>query len=413
MNDASTDTTRRHVLVVGSSHLAIAAAAELEARGADVHTPTSIEPTALASLHAAIYCDDDDVGNISAAIDLHEAAPGIRIVLRSFNSRIRERLPELLGDCHVLSASRIAAPCFCDLAVGAGGPDAGPRGRNLLVRAFDRIRGSDMVAVLRQLWRRPLLRWLLVAMLLLMVGQALVARAAFDYSTREAVHVGITSIATFGFADAGLAGPALATRDTWVQVTAVLTMLLDVVLVTVLLSLIADALIGERFARVFGGSSRRLRGHVVVAGVGTVGYRVVRELVERGYRCAAIEADEDGPFVAGARRLGASVTIADVRHEEEFAQLGVDRAVAFIAATGDDAANLEAAFTAMSIAPDVPVVVRCFDPDLAARLEHLDGVAASRSVARLAAPAFVDAALGPDTTEGDAQDLHAALTSPS
>jgi voltage-gated potassium channel Kch len=87
------------------------------------------------------------------------------------------------------------------------------------------------------------------------------------------------------------------------------------------------------------------------------------------------------------------VTIADVRQEEEFGQLSIDRAVAVLALTDSDSSNLEAAFTAMSIAPDVPVVVRCYDPQLAARLERLDGVAASRSVARLSAPAFVAAAL--------------------
>ena len=379
------------VLVVGTSNLAAAVASEFAARGIDVAT----EPSAIAdaSIRTAIYCDDDDVANIAAAIDLHEVAPDARIVLRSFNSRISERLPELLGDCRVLSASLLAAPALCDLAVGPGGPDAGPRRRTRLVRTLDRLRGSDFVAVARQLWRRPLLRWLLLAMLLLMLVQSLVTRAAFGYDFDQALHVGISSIATLGFADAGLAGSKLAAQPGWIQAAGVLTMLLDIVLITVLLGLIADALVGERFARVFGGSSRRLRGHVVVAGLGTVGYRVVRELTERGYRCAVIEADEDGPFVAGARRLGASVTIADVRNEDDFAQLSIDRAVAVIAATSDDAANLEAAFTAMSIAPDVPVVVRCFDPGLAARLERLHGIAASRSVARLAAPAFVDAAL--------------------
>lgn len=120
-----------------------------------------------------------------------------------------------------------------------------------------------------------------------------------------------------------------------------------------------------------------------------------------------IEADEDGPFVAGARRLGAHVTIADVRQEEEFSALAIDRAIAVLALTDDDAANLEVAFTAMSIEADVPVVVRCFEPGLAQRLETIEGIAASRSVARLAAPHFVDAALAgrSSATSGDAEIL--------
>ena len=385
------------MLLVGNSHLAQVVAQLLARSGVELLRPGQVREGD--RIDVAMFCDDDDVSNIAAALELREYAPDVRIVLRSFNSRIRERLPELLGDCIVLSASRVAAPQLVDLAVGEGGPDRGPARRSWPVRASDRVRGSHAAAVWRQLVRRPLFRWMLAIMALLVVLQSWMAHAAFGYDLLHSVHTGIAAIVTLGFADAGLIGPGLADEPAWVQVGSVLSLLVDVVLVTVLLGLVADALVSERFARVFGGSARRMRGHVVVAGLGTVGYRVVKELVARGYRVAAIEADEDGAFVAGARRLGAHVTIADVRQEEEFTALSVDRAVAVLALTDDDAANLEAAFTAMSISAEgdepeeVPVVVRCFEPTLAERLETIDGIAASRSVARLAAPRFVEAAL--------------------
>jgi hypothetical protein len=379
------------VLLVGTSHLAQAVAQRLAVEPVELLRP---EPELEHDdVEVAMFCDDDDVSNIAAALELRERAPDARIVLRSFNSRVRERLPDLLGDCAVLSASKVAAPELCDLAVGAGGPGDGPARRSRVVRTADRIRGSHAMAVARQLARRPLFRWMVAVMLALIVVQSLLAHVAFGYGPVQSVHTGVAAIVTLGFADAGLIGPTLAEEAMWVQVASVASMLIDVVLVTVLLGLVADALVSERFARVFGGSARRMRGHVVVAGLGTVGYRVAKELTERGYRVAAIEADEDGPFVAGARAIGAHVTIADVRQEEEFANLSLDRAIAFLALTDDDAANLEAAFTAMSLAPDVPVVVRCFDTGLAQRLESIEGITASRSVGRLAAPSFVAAAL--------------------
>lgn len=387
------------VLLVGTSHLAQAIAQELATRPVELVRPGEVGDPG--TLDVVIFSDDDDVGNIAAALELREHAPDVRIVLRSFNSRVSERLPELLGDCEVLSVSRLAAPGLCDLAVGVGGPDEGPARRGTVARTVDRARGSHAAAVVRQLVARPLFRWLLGLMLLLVVLQSWMAHAAFGYGLGQSIHTGVAAIVTLGFADAGLIGPQLADEPNWVQVGSVLTLLVDVVLVTVLLALVADALVSERFARVFGGSARRMRGHVVIAGLGTVGYRVLRELCSRGYRVAAIEADHEGPFVAGARRLGAHVTIADVRQEEEFQQLSVERAVAVLALTDDDAANLEAAFTAMSIAPDVPVVVRCFDPELAARLEVMPGIAASRSVARLAAPHFVAAAFGAREPSGE------------
>lgn len=390
------------VLLVGTSHLAHAIADDLATRPVELVRPGAVADPR--TLDVVVFSDDDDVANIAAALELREHAPDVRIVLRSFNSRISERLPELLGECEVLSSSRLAAPGLCDLAIGVGGPEHGPASRRAISRAIDRARGSHAAAVGRQLVARPLFRWLLGLMLVLVVLQSWMAHAAFGYGLVQSAHTGVAAIVTLGFADAGLIGPALADEPTWVQVGSVLTLVVDVVLVTVLLALVADALVSERFARVFGGSARRLRGHVVIAGLGTVGYRVLRELCARGYRVAAIEANPDGPFVAAARRLGAHVTIADVRQEEEFQQLSVRRAVAVMALTDDDAANLEAAFTAMSIAPDVPVVVRCFDPELAARLELIPGIVASRSVARLVAPHFVRAALGSREAAGQLRE---------
>jgi voltage-gated potassium channel Kch len=380
------DAQQRPVLVEGDSHLALIVREHLAERGVALAEPGAWD------VGAAVFCDDDDVANLSAALALRDAAPETRLVLRSFNTKLRHRLPELLGDCHVLSATQLAAPDFCDLAVGPGAHGSAHAGR--LVRALDRMRGSHPAAIARQLWRRQLFRWALLTVAALVLAQAVLAGQVRELSALEALHAGLAGVLTLGFMDTGLAGPSLAHEPVWLQLAAVFTSVLDVVLFTVLLGLVADALVSERFARVFGGSARRLSGHVVIAGLGTVGYRILLELTRRGYRCAVIESDEQGPFLSGARALGATVTIADVRQEEEFQQLGLDRAIAFLAVTDNDAANLEAAFTASSLgSDDLSIVVSCFDPDLATRLERLPSIAASRSVARLAAPAFVDAAL--------------------
>jgi voltage-gated potassium channel Kch len=391
MEDADTGEAKV-VLLVGTSHLAQSVAQLLAVRDVELVRPGE-QRIDVAALDVAVFCDDDDIANIASALELRERCPDLRIVLRSFNTRVREHLPELLGDCIVLSASRLVAPELCDLAVGGGGPSQGPARRGRLERAADRARGGHAAAVMRQLAARPLFRWLVATMVLLVVLQSWMAHAAFGYGFVQSAHTGVAAIVTLGFADAGMIGIDLADEPTWVQVGSVLTMVVDVILITVLLGLIADALVSERIAGVFGGSARRMRGHVVLAGLGTVGYRVLRELVGRGYRVAVIEADEDNPFLASARGLGAHVHVADVCRDEEFAQLAVDRSVAFLALTDDDAANLEAAFAAMSIAPGVPIVMRCFDPKLAARLEAFEAITASRSVGRLAAPHFVEAAL--------------------
>jgi Trk K+ transport system NAD-binding subunit len=59
--------------------------------------------------------------------------------------------------------------------------------------------------------------------------------------------------------------------------------------------------------------------------------------------------------------------------------------------TNDDAANLGAALNARALRPDVRVVLRLFDHDLAHRVESAFSIHVSRSVSSLAAPAFTAA----------------------
>jgi Trk K+ transport system NAD-binding subunit len=75
-------------------------------------------------------------------------------------------------------------------------------------------------------------------------------------------------------------------------------------------------------------------------------------------------------------------------------ELDVAHARCLVAATDDDLANLQAALNARAINPKLRVVLRVFDPDLAARVERAFSIHISRSVSSLAAPTFAAAAVG-------------------
>src|SRR5207302_8111149 len=50
-------------------------------------------------------------------------------------------------------------------------------------------------------------------------------------------------------------------------------------------------------------------GHVIVCGLGNIGFRAVEELVHSNERVVVVERASDGRFVATARRLGVAVVI--------------------------------------------------------------------------------------------------------
>lgn len=137
------------------------------------------------------------------------------------------------------------------------------------------------------------------------------------------------------------------------------------------------------------------KGHVIVCGLGSVGFRVAEELLGMGIPVFAVELDEKGAFVQKGREIGVHVVIGDARSENLLRELNVAQARAAIVATDDDLANLEIAMDVRELRRDVPIVMRLFDQKLANKVKAMLGVNVSVSTSRLAAPLFASAALDP------------------
>jgi Trk K+ transport system NAD-binding subunit len=134
-------------------------------------------------------------------------------------------------------------------------------------------------------------------------------------------------------------------------------------------------------------------GHVIVCGMGKVGYRVTQELLKLDREVVAIEANDGGRFVEKAKSLGIPVIIADARRTENIIKAGVLQAAAIIPCTDNELTNLDIALDAREINPQIKVVMRMFDPDLARRVEKGFGIHTALSTSALAAPVFAAASL--------------------
>jgi Trk K+ transport system NAD-binding subunit len=135
-------------------------------------------------------------------------------------------------------------------------------------------------------------------------------------------------------------------------------------------------------------------GHVVVCGLGNIGFRVVEELLKADEQVVVIEADRNNRFLASARRLGAAIVPGDATVPEVLRQARAGAARAVIAATGQELANVEVALLTRELNPTQRVVVRLSDADLAETLREAANVRLALSVPALAAPAFVAALFG-------------------
>jgi len=134
------------------------------------------------------------------------------------------------------------------------------------------------------------------------------------------------------------------------------------------------------------------RDHIVICGLGKVGYRVVKELLNLGEEVVGIEHNAAGPFLEEIRRMDVPVLLGDARQREMLEKARVQEASAIVACTQDDLTNLDIALDARSLQPGIKVVLRMFDAQLAERVRNGFGIHTAFSTSALAAPVFAAAA---------------------
>jgi Trk K+ transport system NAD-binding subunit len=212
----------------------------------------------------------------------------------------------------------------------------------------------------------------------------------------DAVYFTVETIGTIGYGDFSFAA-----QSQWLRVFAIVLMILGATLATMLFALLTNLLISRRIAESLGRRNLgRMRGHVVVVGLGSIGVRVVEGLLAKGASVVVVERDEDNRYLAQARALGVPVVIADATQPATLRTVGLARAAAVAVLTSGDLVNIE---TGLAVRDqlgerwrEVPVVLRVFDAALAETVETSLGFGFVRSASALAAPWFVGAALGLD-----------------
>jgi len=146
--------------------------------------------------------------------------------------------------------------------------------------------------------------------------------------------------------------------------------------------------------------------HVILVGLGRVGWRSYCVLRGFGVPLVVIVLHEEGEFVADARRAGTPVLVGDARRDALLEAAGVRRARALIAATNDDLANLEMALDARRLHDSIRVVLRMFDQTMANKVKDRFAIPAAWSSAALAGPTFAASAVTPNFVASTVVDQH-------
>jgi Trk K+ transport system NAD-binding subunit len=378
--------------------------------------------------------DQDDGGNIDAAMLARELYPRLRIVLRMFNRSLGEGIAGLLGNCAVLSESAIAAPAFvsaaldgearrvidlagqqlyvaprdevspddvaCGLAVGADGDDdlevlPADEQRADLVLAFSRTPRPVPTPVRHHPHPLRTLALLLgrrlrlaLTMLLAVLLLASLVLAVVDRQLGWWLSFYTVVLTTLGGASPERSVPLAE------QLLQLLLALLSAALIPLVTAAVVAAMVNARLRLAAGGLAEPIEDHVVVVGLGNVGTRVLRALYERGVPTVAVDRHEQARGVPVARQLRIPVIIGDSTHEQTLLAASVRTCRTLLVVSAPDVSTLETALLGRAANPDVRLVLRLFDGEFAGRVQRLLRDSSSHSVSYLAAPAFAAALLG-------------------
>ncbi|NKY89728.1 NAD-binding protein [Nocardia veterana] len=370
---------------------------------------------------ALALVDQADVENFHAALRAHELNPRIRLVIRMFNTGLGFRIRRLFSDCVVLSISEMAAPSFIAAALGEKAQDYLRLGeRTLYVAAAgdappDRVisglvGGPDGISLrpphepvdrvlalagrvpyspgarrrwlnlLRYLARHDLIRLLLVLLVIIATGCVLMVLIGNSWGT--AVYETLLD-------SAGAAQPEPA-REPLFKVLQLGVVFTGLAMTPVITALVVGGVLRAQLSE-YAIDPARMENHVVVAGLGNVGMRVMEQLADLGVPVVGLDYDENARGIALARSLGVPVVIGQATWEDTLRAVGVPKARALVLLTSSDAVNLEAAMLGQSYRDDLRVALRLSDDDLADRVQRSLGKAVVRSVFQLAGEGFAAA----------------------
>lgn len=248
---------------------------------------------------------------------------------------------------------------------------------------------SRMFRFLPMVWRaaRPELRMLALVIAGLIAASTVVFKFGLNLSPSDAFYFVVTTVTTTGYGDISVKDAPV-----YLKLYACVLMFLGPLSVAILYSIVTDYVVSARLQQMASKHRPPEDGHVLVVGIGDVGFRTCEELSRLGIPLVGIDIDPEGKRATSLRGDHALI-LGDGREIETLDAAHWESAQAIIAATNDDAVNLSIGLLAREATSAKRVVVRMFDDRLAHKVRHSVMFDAVLSASRIAAPSFLGAAM--------------------
>ena len=298
--------------------------------------------------------DDEDRFNIQFFLIASKLNPNARLVVSLFNDHLAPHLRSGHKVLDVFNPAAIAAAKFADAALRKPKKTAVSR-----VTSMSHVHESNYSSLVISLAA------ILVVFFAIIVAAVCVFHFDYDLSWVNALYFTTAILTTTGFGDIALLHASSA-----LKLFGVALMFLGVSFISVAFSLIVEWLLTRRAQLALGQKQYKLEGHILLCGLGRLGYQVAIELLRRGHTVLVIESNPDSRFVDLIRSSGGQVFIADASLSRNLRRANVARAKSLLSVIQNDLKNLEIGLVARSQQPNLPLVLRIFDKEIADEMQR-------------------------------------------
>lgn len=296
--------------------------------------------------------DEKDELNLQLIIALISLYPDISITASLFNENLTPHLLANHANVTILNPAKIAAPHF----VAA------------LYQPLERKAGtvtSGNTTKTKTAKKDNLIKKLMLSFLALIT----VAVAFFHFYEKlswvDSLYFVVVTVATVGYGDINLVN-----ADAFSKIFGVLLILSSTVFIWMIFSLTVDQLLKKRIMLALGRKKYRCKDHVILCGLGRLGYFIAEELLQNGEKLIIIEQDENGRYLDYFRQLGAEVYVGDGRLSKVLDDTNVAEAKALISVISNDSINLEIGLNSRSFQPGIRLILRIFDEQMAVKIKE-------------------------------------------
>jgi Trk K+ transport system NAD-binding subunit len=331
----------------------------------------------VASAMAVFAVTDEDRLNIRIALAVRTASATVPVVITLAQSSLGKKLVRHLEHFSFISPPELAAREFADAVLARSADVSAPVAMADVQSETLPVSGRIDPLVKRALG--------------VIIGMAAFASFYFHFaeglSWIDSVYFVVTLMATVGFGDI-----SLRSSTTLSKIIGIALMVASITNTAIIFALISDSVLKRRLALSFGRRRVKQSGHVLVAGIGSVGFRICEELSRRGESVVAIEEQGGGRYLPALYSKRVPALVGDARLERTLIDAGVLSAKALLSVTTDDMTNLEIGLNAKALNPKARVVLRIYDQALAEALRERLGIHFALSMSAIAAGVLVEMA---------------------